>query len=333
MTLRMNGSTSGYVELDCQATGGNNNIKLPSSNGSANQFLKNGSTAGTLGWSSLVEDSSGRLLVGTSSGSGNGLLHVQGTPSSATGAAEIYIKRGVAASSGSIAANSGIGYLGFSDSGSNLFAYIGCEADGTVSSATDLPGRIVFATTADGASSPTERMRITNNALVQATANIEVTTQSTGGGFSYSSTSSSTRWDFGNYVGQTPFYVRNGANGVQLNAGSTSWSTSSDERFKVDLQPITSGLEKVGTLRAVTGRYTTDAEDVSRSFLIAQDVQAVLPQAVEEAEDENKTLTLRYTEVIPLLVAALAESKDRIETLEASNAALEARLTALEAQS
>jgi hypothetical protein len=59
----MNGSTSGFVELDCQATGGNNNIKLPSSNGSANQFLKNGSTAGTLGWSSLVEDSSGNVNI------------------------------------------------------------------------------------------------------------------------------------------------------------------------------------------------------------------------------------------------------------------------------
>lgn len=72
MTLRMNGSTSGFVELDCQATGGNNNIKLPSSNGSANQFLKNGSSAGTLGWSSLVEDSSGRVLIGTGTATANG---------------------------------------------------------------------------------------------------------------------------------------------------------------------------------------------------------------------------------------------------------------------
>ena len=63
MTLRMNGSTSGYVELDCQATGGNNNIKLPTSNGSANQFLKNGNTPGTLGWSSMVEDSSGNVNI------------------------------------------------------------------------------------------------------------------------------------------------------------------------------------------------------------------------------------------------------------------------------
>ena len=67
MTLRLNGSTSGYTEIDAPAVAGSNTLLLPTGAGSANQFLKNGSTAGSLGWSSLVEDSSGRLLVGTSS--------------------------------------------------------------------------------------------------------------------------------------------------------------------------------------------------------------------------------------------------------------------------
>ena len=73
MTLRLNGTTSGYVEIDSASTGGNNTIVLPSSNGSANQFLKNGSTAGTLGWSSLVETATG-VGIGTSSPSQ--LLHL-----------------------------------------------------------------------------------------------------------------------------------------------------------------------------------------------------------------------------------------------------------------
>jgi hypothetical protein len=62
---------------------------------------------------------------------------------------------------------------------------------------------------------------------------------------------------------------------------------------------------------------------VSRSFLIAQDVQAVLPEAVDVMSDDMGTLSLKYTEVIPLLVSALKESKERIETLEAKVAALE----------
>jgi len=48
MTLRLNGSSSGYIELDAPAAAGSNTITLPTSNGSANQYLANGSTAGEL---------------------------------------------------------------------------------------------------------------------------------------------------------------------------------------------------------------------------------------------------------------------------------------------
>jgi len=48
MTLRLNGSNSGFTEVKAPATAGSNTITLPTSNGSANQYLKNGSTAGML---------------------------------------------------------------------------------------------------------------------------------------------------------------------------------------------------------------------------------------------------------------------------------------------
>lgn len=48
MSLKLNGSSSGFTELDAPAAAGSNKITLPTSNGSADQFLKNGSTAGTL---------------------------------------------------------------------------------------------------------------------------------------------------------------------------------------------------------------------------------------------------------------------------------------------
>ena len=47
MSLRLNGSTSGYTELDAGAVAGNNTIKMPTANGSAYQVLRNGATAGT----------------------------------------------------------------------------------------------------------------------------------------------------------------------------------------------------------------------------------------------------------------------------------------------
>ena len=48
MTLRLKGSNTGDVSIAAPATAGNNTITLPTSNGSADQFLKNGSTAGSL---------------------------------------------------------------------------------------------------------------------------------------------------------------------------------------------------------------------------------------------------------------------------------------------
>lgn len=51
MTLRLNGSTSGYTEVDAPATAGNNTLVLPTGNGSAQQALVgNGSGVLSFQW-------------------------------------------------------------------------------------------------------------------------------------------------------------------------------------------------------------------------------------------------------------------------------------------
>jgi hypothetical protein len=113
------------------------------------------------------------------------------------------------------------------------------------------------------------------------------------------------------------FFIINSAyDGVYLASGTGAWSSNSDERLKTDLKPIENAAQKVSTLRAVTGRFKTDEEGVSRSFLIAQDIQAVLPEAVNVQTDEMGTLGVQYTDTIPLLVAAIKELTARLETLE-----------------
>ena len=102
--------------------------------------------------------------------------------------------------------------------------------------------------------------------------------------------------------------------GVKLVHGTQNWAAASDERLKTALKPIEGAMSKVAGLRAVTGRLLVDSEDVSRVFLIAQDVQAVLPEAVSEGADGM--LSLRYTEVIPLLVAAVKELNLRLAAME-----------------
>ena len=106
------------------------------------------------------------------------------------------------------------------------------------------------------------------------------------------------------------------SNGVKLALNGTSWTSLSDARLKDIIEPITNAASKVSTLRSVIGKFKTEADGVRRSFLLAQDVQAVLPEAVNIAKDAMGTLELSYTDVIPLLVAAINELTARITNLE-----------------
>jgi len=118
-------------------------------------------------------------------------------------------------------------------------------------------------------------------------------------------------------TGQLRLWSTSDAAGVSLAGGGTSWGSFSDERLKDIIEPIENALEKVATLRTVIGRYKIDDVDKRRVFLIAQDVQAVLPEAVYQNSDEDDTLSLAYTETIPLLVAAIKELKAELDAAKA----------------
>jgi hypothetical protein len=183
------------------------------------------------------------------------------------------------------------------------------------------PTVMAFGTTASGSATQTERMRIdsSGNLLVGTTSVVAGTV------LTLKNPSNATVWGTGpNSSGS--FLVYNASSvGVYLGSGSTAWSSSSDERIKTAITPFENALEKVCTLRAGTGRYLKDEETVSRSFLIAQDVQAVLPEAVNVQNDEIGTLGLQYTDVIPLLVAAIQELKVIVDAQAVEIAALKAK--------
>jgi len=119
-------------------------------------------------------DSSGRLLVGASSSSGVGAkLQVIGDlgaqfhrGENSAGGASITISKSRNTTYGSntiVQDDDTVGIVAFrADDGTDYNSYaalIGCHVDGTPGS-NDMPGRLVFSTSADGANSPTERMRI-----------------------------------------------------------------------------------------------------------------------------------------------------------------------------
>jgi hypothetical protein len=116
-------------------------------------------------------------------------LVTQGNTAGA-GAGLCALNRGENASS--ITIDEEIGAISFGDSAGNEFATIVCRADATAGS-NDYPGRLVFSTTADGASSPTERMKITSSGNVNITnGNLVFSTAGTGIDFSATANSSGT---------------------------------------------------------------------------------------------------------------------------------------------
>lgn len=173
--------------------------------------------------------------------------------------------------------------------------------------------------------SGTERMRITASGVTCLRTTTPVTGFAGGGDSVLTLASGANTWGVGPTTSFGNFYIVWGGTltGVALNAGSTSWGTASDERIKDIIEPISNAIQKVGSLRSVIGKYKTDDEGTRRSFLIAQDVLAVLPEAVSAEQDEQKTLNLRYTEVVPLLVAAIKEQQAIITSLTERVTALE----------
>ena len=107
-------------------------------------------------------DSSGRLLVGTSSaltGSNSQYSFVQNIGNSFGSTTPGYMSLGRSEVVTSMANNDPVGRIFFTDNAAATFAYIEAAVDNNPGT-NDYPGRLTFLTTADGASSPTERLRI-----------------------------------------------------------------------------------------------------------------------------------------------------------------------------
>lgn len=96
-------------------------------------------------------------------------------------------------------------------------------------------------------------------------------------------------------------------------AGNAAYVNTSDMRFKKNIQPIQSALSKVLALRGVTFDWDL-AKAGNREFdsnnhigFIAQEIEKVLPQVVVTANDTDKTKSVAYGDVVPVLVEAIKE--------------------------
>ena len=126
--------------------------------------------------------------------------------------------------------------------------------------------------------------------------------------------------------------------GTGYQPGGGSWGNSSDERLKKNIKEIDNALSKINQLRGVTYEWIHPDEHGNRTVeggFIAQEMETVFPQWVSQdlpkekdkaliGDDEAiKTIQLPF-EFDAYLVEAIKELTQKIERLEAENAALKA---------
>lgn len=89
----------------------------------------------------------------------------------------------------------------------------------------------------------------------------------------------------------------------------------SDIRLKKDIRPIENALDKVMSIRGVTFTRTDHEENRRHCGVIAQEVEEVLPEVIQEQADGIKSVA--YGNMVGLLIEAIKEQQNQIESLKA----------------
>jgi hypothetical protein len=303
-------STGGTVSsgISCIATDAVGNTALALGSGTAGSYSEKARI-----------DSSGRLLVGTSTArndfynqTGTGaLVQLEGSGSSSTNyilqswianhnsatvTPHLVIGKSRGSTNGAVTVVQSGDSLGHIDwhgaDGTDMVpaASIECVVDGTPGS-NDMPGRLVFSTTADGASSPTERMRIASG----------------GGIFAYNLTGSAS-------AGST----------LKLISNEIIRDTSSIQ-FKKDVEDIEEGYAAnlLDNARPVWFRAKDDKQNPEHSYwgFIAEELAEVEPRLC--VFEDGAPFSVDYGKFSPLLLKLIQMQNEKIKSLETRLAALE----------
>jgi len=236
---------------------------------------------------------------------------------------------------GALGENDPLGQISFQGADSQKLlegANISAVCDAAVQTAGEMPGRLVFSTTADGASSPTERMRISSagaNTLFSDNTVIFAKSKTT---------------NYNDYL----FYGENNASSttsggtVQIqiqNDGDikntdNSYGAISDVKLKENIVDASSQWDDIKALRVRNYNFKkeTGYNTHKQLGLIAQEIESICPGLVDESPDRGNdgddlgtvTKSINYSVLYMKAVKALQEAIAKIETLETKVAALEA---------
>jgi hypothetical protein len=250
--------------------------------------------------------------------------------------------RGTSTAPTAIAANDAIGYLqfyGYNGSGWNSTAYFQCYAESTFTTGSGLSAVRLY-TTASGVT-PSESCRWTSggNYYINTTsnglgsgnsANVGHTFEANGKATHSASAASALVINRLTSDGGAVSFYRAGTlvGGINVDSTSTTYSTSSDYRLKMDVSPMTGALALIQRMRPV--EYLWIAGRKPGSGFIAHELQEVVPSAVTgtkdgiDADGNPDYQSVDYSKLVPTLVSAMQEQQAIIDSLKVRLAKLEA---------
>ena len=118
--------------------------------------------------------------------------------------------------------------------------------------------------------------------------------------------------------------VRFNTGNNQLKCDGDIIAFASDDRLKTNVVKIDAALDKVNSLNGFTYNWNDIASSFGTQFkttkkhagVSAQEVQKVLPEAVEPAPFNDEYLTVKYDKIVPLLIEAVKELSEKVSALE-----------------
>ena len=286
-------------------------------------------------------DSSGRLLVGTSSARvlANGIapnVQIEGVNNVSAGSLALTENRSADTLGSRLVLTktrgSALAATTIVQNGDEFGSIYFCGADGTnadvrgaliqafvdgTPGTNDMPGRLTFSTTADGASSSTERMRISSNGVVAINwqqappSNEKFYVDNSVSGFNRNSNGEVIRL----------YRSRTEVGSISVTSSSTAYNTSSDYRLKENVVPLANAADRLNQLQIHRFNFIADPDTTVDGFL-AHEAQAVVPECAtgtkDEVDDEGNPVYqgIDQSKIVPLLTAALQEALAKIETLE-----------------
>jgi len=108
-----------------------------------------------------------------------------------------------------------------------------------------------------------------------------------------------------------------------LTVNGTPVELTSDIKLKTNIKPLENSLDKVMNLRGV--EYDRVDYEIHQIGMIAQEVEQVIPDLVHENSEGTKVL--EYTHLTAVLVEAIKEQQNQIETLKQTVQELSTKLS------